>query len=76
VSECANRGWQIKFRRMLGQEEMDEWIQLQEVVRGAVISQEEDTILWGLTPSKQFTTSSLYKFLTTGGVSSRMGKKI
>jgi hypothetical protein len=30
---------------MLGQEEMDEWIQLQEVVRGAVISQEEDTIL-------------------------------
>jgi hypothetical protein len=55
---------------------MDEWMQLQEAVRGTVVNQEEDTILSGLTPSKQFTTSSLHRFLTTGGVNSRMAKKI
>jgi hypothetical protein len=37
---------------MLGQEEMEEWVQLQEAVREIVINQEEDTILWGLTSSK------------------------
>jgi hypothetical protein len=60
VSECANMGWQVQFRRMLGQEEMEEWMRLQEAVRGIVIHQEEDTILWGLTTSKQFITNSLY----------------
>jgi hypothetical protein len=61
---------------MLGQEEMEEWIQLQVAVRGIVIHQEEDTILWGLTTSKQFTTSSLYRFLTTGVVSLKVSKMI
>jgi hypothetical protein len=37
---------------------------------------ERDTILWGLSPRKKSTTSSLYKFLTSGGVSCRMAKKI
>jgi hypothetical protein len=37
---------------MLGQEVMEEWVQLQEAVREIVINQEEDTILWGLTSSK------------------------
>jgi S-adenosylmethionine:diacylglycerol 3-amino-3-carboxypropyl transferase len=30
----------------------------------------------GLTPSKNFTTKSLYKLLTDGGVSSRLARKL
>jgi hypothetical protein len=28
VAECADMGWQIGFRRMLGHEEMEEWKKL------------------------------------------------
>jgi hypothetical protein len=45
-------------------------------VAGVQISPNSDQIVWGLSKSKQFTTGSLYKFLTARGVTSRLAKKI
>jgi hypothetical protein len=40
------------------------------------MEEREDKIAWGLSPSKTFTTSSLYKLLQSGGVELRLTKKI
>jgi hypothetical protein len=39
------------------------------------IADRDDEIMWGLPSTKNFTISSLYMFLTSGGISSRMSKK-
>jgi hypothetical protein len=39
------------------------------------IADRDDEIVWGLPSTKNFTTSSLYMFLTSSGISSRMSKK-
>jgi hypothetical protein len=44
--------------------------------RGVCLSSEEDKISWGLTASRKFTTGSLYKFMTLGGICSRTVKYI
>jgi hypothetical protein len=76
VADCASKGWQIGFRRMLDEVEMQDWRDLQTLMNVMSVSTGEDRITWGLTSSKQFTTSSLYRFMTTGGVSSKMAKCI
>jgi hypothetical protein len=76
VAKGAELQWQMGFRGVFGDDEMEEWTQLQALVEGAIIGGERDTILWGLSPWKKSTTSSLYKFLTSGGVSCRMAKKV
>jgi hypothetical protein len=61
---------------MMGLEEMVEWESLMENLEEVNMNQEEDKITWGLTPNKIFSTSSLYRFMTSGGVSSSVAKKI
>jgi hypothetical protein len=53
---------------MLGPKEIIEWNELQSVLEGVSSTQTEDEIIWGLSSSKLFTTTSLYRFLTTGGL--------
>jgi hypothetical protein len=76
VQKYANKEWQLEFRRMLGPEEIIEWNELQSVLEGVSSTQIEDEILWGLSSSKLFTTTSLYRFLTTGGVDGKMACRI
>jgi hypothetical protein len=61
---------------MLGPEEMTEWNELQDVLGCCALTEGEDEILWGLSSSKRFTTSSLYIFLTTGGVDCKMAHQM
>jgi hypothetical protein len=68
VAKCAEANWQINFRRMLNPDVYEEWTRLQELLVGVLITDEEDEIGWALSSSRCFTTSSLYKFLTTGGL--------
>jgi hypothetical protein len=76
VADCAGRGWQLGLRRMLGPEEMRGWTELQALLRVVSLSQQEDVVSWGLTASKVFTTGSLYRFMTTGGMDSKMTSRI
>jgi hypothetical protein len=61
---------------MMGTTYREEWNELQSLLNEVCVSTEEDEIVWGLSSSKAFTTSPLYKFLTSGGISCRMAKKI
>jgi hypothetical protein len=72
----AVMGWQLGLRRMLGPKEMRKWIELQSLLRGVSLSQQGDVVSWGLTASKIFTTGLLYRFMTTGGVDSKMASRI
>jgi hypothetical protein len=76
VAEYAAREWQIQFRRMLSPKAQAEWEGLQGMLQCVSLTHEDDRISWGLTTSKRFSTSSLYKFLTSGGVNSSTAKRI
>jgi hypothetical protein len=55
---------------------MNEWTKLQNMLSGVCLTTQEDEIIWRLSTSKTFTTSSLYKFLTTSGIDCTLVKKI
>jgi hypothetical protein len=76
VAEGARMDWHLSWRRMMGEEERKEWTDLQALLDVVELTEEEDEVCWGLTTSKTFTTSSMYKFLTSGGVSCKMPDKI
>jgi hypothetical protein len=76
IVDYAARGWQLRLIRMLGDDEMREWTDLQSMLRGVTLSQNDDEVSWGLTSLRIFTTGSLYRFMTNGGVNSRMASRI
>jgi hypothetical protein len=47
VAEYAAKGWHLELRRMVGDEEMMEWIELQSMFRGVSLTQNEDEVSWG-----------------------------
>jgi hypothetical protein len=49
---------------------------MQNMLQGMHISADSDQILRELSKSKQFTTESLYKLLTAGGITSKLARKI
>jgi hypothetical protein len=57
-------------------EAQTEWGELQDFLQNVSLTHEDDVISWGLTASKRFCTSSLYKFMTSGGVGSSTAKRI
>lgn len=56
VREHMENQWDIRFRRMLGQEEEVEWNALSELLQGVVDLEQDDTIEWALSRKKVFTT--------------------
>jgi hypothetical protein len=46
VAKYAAKGWRLDLRRMLGDEEMQEWNELQNLLRGVSLTQQEDTVCW------------------------------
>jgi hypothetical protein len=47
VAKGAELQWQMGFRGVFGDDEMEEWTQLQALVEGAIICGERDTIFVG-----------------------------
>jgi hypothetical protein len=56
----------------MGVTEYAEWMELRGLLSGVTLTESEDNVTWGLTASKTFTTSSLYKLRMTGGVSKKL----
>jgi hypothetical protein len=61
---------------MFGDDDLEEWNELQAPVKSVYISEEDDEIQWGLTSSKMFTTKLLCKLITSGGVNCRIAEKL
>jgi hypothetical protein len=60
--------WEINLRRTLGQNELVEWMELQERLAPIQLTTEKDSMVWKLTQSGQFTTKSPYREIVFGGV--------
>jgi hypothetical protein len=72
VAKCCEDNWEIGFRRMLNAEAYEDWLCLRGMLNQVVLTGDDDKICSGLTHSKCFTTSSLYKLMTYGGIANRM----
>jgi hypothetical protein len=68
------KGWDVNFRRMLGQEEKQEWDELANRLQ-VLCSGLRDVIEWALSKDRKFTTNSLYRSLLSG-VSNRLAINI
>jgi hypothetical protein len=76
VSDCWDEdGWDMDFRRALSVHEYNYWLELIEslndVKPGGV---DADIVLWALEHKRQFSTKSLYRFLTNRGMTSRVAR--
>jgi len=60
-------GWELDLRRRLGNEEVAEWNDLQETLELVQLSESEDTAVWALEASGNFSTKSLYRFMKNSG---------
>jgi hypothetical protein len=76
MARCAELNWNIGLRRRMDTEALEEWGQLQSLVLNIQMKDVDDEVTWGLSSSKVYTTSYLYRFLTSGGVSPKVAKKL
>jgi hypothetical protein len=76
VSECCERGeWSIDLVRPLNDSDFCLWEELHTELREHNTSQGRDLVFWALDNSRRFTTKSLYRFRTDGGVKNPIYKK-
>jgi hypothetical protein len=73
ISDCwSTEGWEVDFRRSLTPQEWQNWLGLVNELQTVTLVNSPDFVSWLLDKSKQYTTESLYRFLTDMGVSSRV----
>jgi hypothetical protein len=67
----------MDFKRSLSYQEHESWLHLQDMLQAVtIVPEHNDTVSWALERKGQFTTKSLYRFLTDRGVASRSAKFI
>ena len=62
---------QVEFRRSLNQQEFREWKRLVELLTSVSLGEGRDIMCWALEKSGKYSTRSLYKALTFGGVENK-----
>ena len=74
ASDCYERGsWVVEFKRCLSSRDYDSWLGLLHLHKDcSLIDNKADCTHWALDRKKNFSTKSLYRFLTNRGVSSRI----
>ena len=70
VVDCLENGeWRVNFRRTFSAREADSWNILLDMLQNENLDENErDEMLWALDSSKNYSTKSLYRFLTHRGV--------
>jgi hypothetical protein len=70
VADCGSTdGWEVGFRRTLTVNEMEQRDALFAILQGVTLdSTGRDEVSWAFEKSKNFTTKSLYRFITHRGV--------
>lgn len=74
VSDCwVEQDWFVDFRRALSGEEFQRWTLLyDELQHISLVDTSVDVVIWALEKSKTFTTKSLYRFLSSRGMPSKV----
>jgi hypothetical protein len=68
---CVNGRWQIEFRRQLNDILVEEWGSLLDLLNDIQLSEGKDEVFWCLERTKKYTSRSLYRLMTFGGVVDR-----
>jgi len=68
VEEASRRQWRLDYIRNFGDKEIEEWLEMRGKLEGVVLTEGADKVVWKLEKSGKFTTRSVYKFITFGGV--------
>uniref|UniRef100_A0A0A8ZMQ4 Reverse transcriptase zinc-binding domain-containing protein n=1 Tax=Arundo donax TaxID=35708 RepID=A0A0A8ZMQ4_ARUDO len=77
VRDCWEDGeWNIEFRRSLNSSEMAIWEELLGKLQNIRLDESEDIVFWALDKSLTYTTRSLYRFLSFGGIISKETKHL
>ena len=64
----SNGQWESQFTRQLNEDLSAYWTQLHDLLNEVTLPEGRDRVVWALEKSKKYSTSSLYKLLTSGGV--------
>ena len=74
VHECWDEGeWFMEFKHTLSVQEFNRWSELENVVHGvSLVLDQSDSVKCALESKGNFTTKSLYRFITNRGVISRV----
>jgi hypothetical protein len=62
------RDWVLDFRRNFGEKEMTEWRSMMEKLERITLTEENDKVIWKLEKSGNFTTKSMHRYITFGGI--------
>ena len=60
--------WALHFRRSLSEEEMEDWSRLSDLLLSVQLGEGADVMRWEFENKTQYSTKSLYRFITFGGV--------
>lgn len=74
VSECFSQGeWVMDFKRTLTPNEYESWGMLRDILDDHSIDPEiGHSVIWALEKKGAYSTKFLYRFITNGGVTSRI----
>lgn len=74
VSDCFNQGeWGVDFKRTLTPDEYELWNMLKAILEEHSLNPgSEDSVKWALEKNGIYSTKSLYRFITDGGMVSRI----
>lgn len=75
---CIDGDWNISLNRALTEADLKAWVQLMCDLQSGQPAKEagSDVVSWGLENSGSFTTKSLYRFITYGGLTSTVDQRI
>jgi hypothetical protein len=65
----SSHSWDIHFKRAFGGEEMKSWEQLLQMLEPIFLSDQKDRVKWALEKNGEYSSKSMYRFLSFGGVS-------
>lgn len=68
--------WNIEFRRSFEEEELREWQSLIQDLNHLQLDEGKDGISWKLEKAGTYTTKSMYRLLSFGGINNKRLQKI
>ena len=68
MEEANSQRWELDYRRNFGEKEMEEWRELMHSLASVDLTKGADRVVWKLSKSGKFTSRSMYRFITFGGV--------
>lgn len=77
VADCwEDEEWSVDFKRALSIHDYDRWLELSHELSGVILNSNPDKVIWALDSSKNFSTKSLYRFITDRGMAGRVAGHI